>query len=148
MSKMISIGLNFSGVLLPIVDGEDGFQRVPLKPICDVINVDWETQRRKVQVGYLARRLGSCTQLMLGAGQSREMVVIRIDRVESFLSTINPDRVRVNGNVDAADWLEAKHAEWDDVLHAWESGHRAEVQEQMTAKLRRAGLRRGSRHGQ
>ena len=36
MSKMVSIGLNFSGVVLPIVEGKDGLQRVPLKPICDV----------------------------------------------------------------------------------------------------------------
>lgn len=120
MSKMIAIGLNFSGVLLPIVDGEDGFQRVPLKPICDVVGILWERQRIKVQSGYLARRLGICTILMGGAGQDREQVAIRIDRVASFLSTINPDRVRANGNIDSADWLEAKHQEWDDVLHEYE----------------------------
>ena len=68
------------------------------------------------------------------------MVCIRIDRVASFLSTINPDRVRANGNIDSADWLEAKHQEWDDVLHAWESGHRVEVQGKLTAALRRAGV--------
>ena len=62
MSKMISIGLAFGGVVLPIVDGEDGCQRVPLKPICDVIGVLWENQRNKVQGGYLARRYGGwCT---------------------------------------------------------------------------------------
>lgn len=117
MSKMISIGLAFGGVVLPIVDGEDGFQRVPLKPICDVIGVLWENQRNKVQGGYLARRLGVATPLM---GGGVPMVCIRIDRVASFLSTINPDRVRANGNFDAADWLEAKHQEWDNVLHEYE----------------------------
>lgn len=120
MKKVISIGLAFGGALLPIVDGEDGLQRVPLKPICDVLGLKWETQRMKVQGGYLSRRLGICTPLMGGAGQDREMVAIRVDRVASFLSTINPDRVRANGNVDAADWLEAKHQEWDDVLHQYE----------------------------
>ena len=120
MSKMISIGLNFSGVVLPIVEGEDGLQRVPLKPICDVIGVKWDDQRVKVQGGYLARRLGTCTPVIRGAGQDREQVSIRVDRVASFLSTINPDRVRAAGNVDSADWLEAKHQEWDDVLHSYE----------------------------
>lgn len=117
MSKVISIGLAFGGVVLPIVQGEDGFERVPLKPICDVIGVLWENQRNKVQGGYLARRLGVTTPLM---GGGVPMVCIRVDRVASFLSTINPDRVRANGNVDAADWLEAKHQEWDDVLHQYE----------------------------
>lgn len=120
MNKMIPMGLNFSGLLLPLVDGEDGFQRVPLKPICEVVGVRWEDQRTKVQNGYLARRLGTCTPVIRGAGQDREQVVIRVDRVASFLSTINPDRVRAAGNIDSADWLEAKHREWDDVLHEYE----------------------------
>lgn len=120
MSKVISIGLAFGGVVLPIVEGDDGFERVPLKPICEVIGLKWEEQRLKVQKGYLARRLGTCTPVIRGADQDREMVAIRLDRVASFLSTINPDRVRANGNVDAADWLEAKHQEWDDVLHQYE----------------------------
>jgi len=126
MSKVISIGLAFGGVVLPIVDGQDGFQRVPLKPICDVIGVDWETQRKKVQGGYLTKRLGVRTEGVLWAGQMREMVIIRVDRVEAFLNSLNPDLIRVAGNTDSADWLEAKHQEWDDVLHAWENGFRAE----------------------
>lgn len=117
MSKVISIGLTFGGVVLPIVEGEDGFQRVPLKPICDVIGILWENQRAKVQGGYLSRRLGVTTPLM---GGGVPMVCIRVDRVASFLSTINPDRVRANGNEDSADWLEAKHQEWDNVLHQYE----------------------------
>lgn len=140
MSKMVSIGLHFGGVLLPIVECADGFERVPLKPICDEVGVDWETQRKKVQVGYLSRRLGVCTEPVLWAGQTREMVVIRIDRVEAYLNTLNPEQIRSAGNIDSADWLEAKHAEWDNVLHAWESGRRLEVQSKMTAALRRAGV--------
>ena len=120
MNKVISIGLAFGGVVLPIANGEDGYERVPLKPICDVIGLKWEEQRLKVQKSYLARRLGTCTPVIRGADQDREMVSIRVDRVASFLSTINPDRVRAAGNIDSADWLEAKHQEWDDVLHQYE----------------------------
>lgn len=116
----IILNLNFSGVILPVADGEDGYQRVPLKPICDVVSVDWETQRKKVQEGYLARRLGICTQSFLWAGQEREMVAIRVDRVAAFLMSINPDAVRGKGNEAAADWLESKHQEWDDLIHAYE----------------------------
>lgn len=118
--QAISLNLNFSGVVLPVVDCEDGFQRVPLKPIADVIGVDWENQRKKVQVGYLTRRLGIRTDDFLWAGQEREMVAIRVDRVAAFLLSINPDSVRGAGNTDAADWLEAKHREWDDLIHAYE----------------------------
>lgn len=120
MNKVISIGLAFGGVVLPITEGTDGFKRIPLKPICDVISIDWENQRKKVQGGYLARRLGICTEDVLWAGQSREMVMIRVDRVAAYLLSINPDSVRAAGNIDSADWLEAKHQEWDDVLHQYE----------------------------
>jgi len=122
MSKMISMVLNFGGVALPIIDGEDGFQRVPLKPICEVVGVDWSRQHKKIQVPYLARRLGICVEQMFYAGQSREMVLIRLDRVEAFLNSLNPELIRATGNIDSADWLEAKHAEWDDLLHAYELG--------------------------
>lgn len=116
----ITLNLNFSGVVLPIIDGEDSHPRVPLKPICDVIGVQWETQRKKVQDGYLSRRLGICTMEIHWAGQDREMVVLRLDRVASYLMSINPDSVRGAGNESAADYLEAKHQEWDDLLHAYE----------------------------
>ncbi len=140
MSKMISMGLNFGGVLLPLVDGEDGFKRVPLKPICEVVGLSWSDQHKKTQTPYFVRRMGLCVGDIPYAGQTRQMLRIRVDRVQAFLNTINPDSVRAAGNIDSADWLEAKHAEWDDVLHAWESGHRADVQEKMTASLRRAGV--------
>lgn len=122
----ISINLNFSGAVLPVVDHEDGYQRVPLKPICDVIGVDWERQRKKVQTPYLTRRLGTCTQQMYWAGQEREMVVIRFDRVAAYLNTINPESVRGAGNEEAADFLERKHQEWDDLIHAYEL-HRGDL---------------------
>lgn len=119
----ISINLIFAGVILPVTDCEDGNRRVPLKPICDAIGVEWDRQRKKVQDGYLARRLGTCTIQMYWAGQDREVVAIRLDRVASYLMSINPDAVRGAGNESAADYLEAKHQEWDDLIHAYEQQH-------------------------
>lgn len=48
------------------------------------------------------------------------MVLIRVDRVAAYLNTLNPESVRAGGNKVAADWLEAKHKEWDDLIHAYE----------------------------
>lgn len=116
----ISLNLNFSGSLLPIVDGEDGVQRVPLKPICEVIGIAWNNQYKKMQVPYFARRLGVCVDEIMYAGQTRQMLLIRLDRVAAYLNMLNPESVRAGGNEAAADWLEAKHQEWDDLLHAYE----------------------------
>lgn len=54
------------------------------------------------------------------ADQHREMVCIRLDRVAAYLNTINPERVRANGNEDGAAFLEQKQEEWDDLIHAYE----------------------------
>jgi hypothetical protein len=116
----ISLNLNFSGVILPITDCEDGQQRVPLKPIADVIGLSWADQHKKMQVPYFVRRMGICVGDIPYAGQTRSMVLIRLDRVAAYLNTLNPESVRAAGNDAAADYLEAKHQEWDDLLHAYE----------------------------
>lgn len=118
--KPISLNLNFSGVILPITDCEDGYQRVPLKPICEVIGLSWADQHKKMQTPYFVRRMGTCVGDIPYAGQTRQMVLIRLDRVAAYLNTLNPDSVRSAGNEASADFLEAKHQEWDDLIHAYE----------------------------
>lgn len=133
------IEIEFAGVTLPVIADADGRDCIPLKPICDALGVKWEDQRvkfggtcapdnrgagrRKSESAdaYLARRLGICNLRPLYAGQTREMVCIRVDRVIGFLLQINPDKVRAAGNAIAADFLEEKHQEWDGVLHEYES---------------------------
>jgi len=119
VNKRIYINLEFSGALLPVGTNDQGQHIVPLKPICDAIGLDWETQRRKVNGDYLSKRLGTCTGPSPGANM-RQMTLIRMDRVASFLNTINPESVRAQGNEPAADFLEAKHQEWDDLIYAYE----------------------------
>lgn len=118
--KSISLNLNFSGVILPVVDSEDGFQRVPLKPISDVIGLSWADQHKKMQTPYFVQRMGICIGDIPYAGQTRQMVLIRLDRVAAYLNTLNPESVRAAGNEAAADYLEQKHQEWDDLIHAYE----------------------------
>lgn len=69
---------------------------------------------------YYSRRLGICLTSLYFAGQTREMVCIRLDRVTAWLYTINPLRVRAAGNIGAADYLEQKHIEWDNLLNEYE----------------------------
>lgn len=125
MSKtsMIHVELEFSGALLPVETNEQGQHIIPLKPISDVIGLEWEYQRKKVSESYLSKRLGTCTVVFYCAGQKREMVGIRLDRVEAYLNTLNPEMVRGHGNQAAADFLEAKHEEWDNLIDAYERGY-------------------------
>jgi hypothetical protein len=118
--SMIHLNLEFSGALIPVETDETGIRIVPLKPITDAIGLEWERQRKKVSEPYLTKRLGTCTVQVWGADQRREMICIRLDRVAAFLNTVNPENVRGQGNEAAADFLESKHAEWDDLLDAYE----------------------------
>lgn len=116
----ISLNLNFAGAVLPVVDCEDGLARVPFKPIVECLGIEWARQHKKTQVAYFSRRMGFCVVPMYYAGQTREMVLIRLDRVAAYLNTLNPESVRAAGNDEAADFLERKHQEWDDLIHAYE----------------------------
>lgn len=115
------IELEFAGINLPVNKDGEGREIVPVKPISDVFGLEWGRQHKKMQTPYLTRRLGVCIGLMYHAGQLREMVCIRLDRVSTFLNQIEPERVRGGGNETGADFLEAKQEEWDDVIHEYES---------------------------
>lgn len=115
------IELEFAGVNLPIGKDSEGRDIVPAKPISDVFGLSWSDQHKKMQTPYLARRLGVCIGLIPYAGQQREMVCIRLDRVSAYLNQIEPERVRGGGNETGADFLEAKQEEWDDVIHEYET---------------------------
>lgn len=120
--KHIAISIEYAGLMLPVVKNEQNTEIVPFKPLVGVFGLDWMTQYKKIQSPWMTRHLGVCVGLMPYAGEGkREMVCIRLDRVASYLATINPDRVRANGNTDAADFLEAKLTEWADALHDYET---------------------------
>lgn len=139
--KPISLNLNFSGAILPVIECADGHQRVPLKPISDLFGLDWKSQKRKIDASaggqkspesgdpggaspprksYIATLLGVTIEEIFYADQLRQMLCIRLDRVAGFLFTINPEMVRALGNEDGAAFLEQKHQEWLDLIHAYE----------------------------
>lgn len=126
-SQRIHISIAFGDAILPVIECEDGHQRVPLKPISDQIGLDWRTQKRKLLGDdYLIDRLGlimgeASLPRMAELGLKRDRYLVRLDRVTAFLSILSPRMIRSQGNNEAATWLEAKHQEWDDALHAYET---------------------------
>lgn len=148
-NQRIHLSIGFGDTILPIINCDDGHQRVPLKPISDQIGLDWKTQKRKLLGNdYFVERFG----LILGEaripqnedlgetslphtseirqvfipqleeiGLKRDQYLIRVDRVTAFLNSLNPHNIGAKGNEDSAAWLMAKHQEWDDALHAYET---------------------------
>lgn len=141
--------IRFHGITLLVVQA-DGTEYVPVKPISDLLGLDWRNQRTAVQAGdnavlYGARRLispvfnaierGDITPLPPGGTPSegdldtenlsqisdrRADLYIRLDRAQMFLARVNTSRVRSHGNSDAANYLLALQIEWAEVLHAYQ----------------------------
>lgn len=119
-TSRIHLSIAFGDAILPVIACPDGFDRVPLKPIIEQIGVDWRNQRRKfANSDYITKRMG--IKVEGDKTLTQEQICIRFDRVTAFLNTLNPENIRGMGNSEAADWLEAKHQEWDDALHAYET---------------------------
>lgn len=116
--KIISMQVNFAGVMLPVTTNEQGQQMVPLKPITDIVGIQWERQRTKVRDNEpFKSELGACVKTCIAGNQKRKQVCIRLDRVAFFLMAINPRQVRAQGNVSASEFLAQKLTEWSDALH-------------------------------
>lgn len=133
--NQVRINLQFGGALLPVAKNEAGQDMVPLKPISDEIGLDWENQRVRMHTPYFTRRFGICTHEVMGADQTRMMVCIRLDRVVAFLNSLNPNTIRAGGNEAAADYLERKHSEWDDLIHQYEAQNGQLIQQAASAKI-------------
>lgn len=119
--------IRFHGTSILVVSFE-GVEHIALKPICDMIGLDWRTQKRAIQEPYSAEFYGLKRLLppdIAGLGglkpPSEGDLYIRLNRVHFFLAQINPERVRANGNTAAAAWLTALHNEWADALHRYET---------------------------
>lgn len=124
--QRIHISIAFGDAILPVIEFE-GHQRVPLKVISDQIGLDWKSQKRKIiNDEYLKDRFGlilgeASLPQMAQLGLKGDQYLIRLDRVTSFLNILNPQQITSQGNHEAAQWLKAKHTEWDDALHSYET---------------------------
>lgn len=141
----ITMIINYAGLQLPVYKSSIGEDITPLKPIVDLFGLVWRDQRAKIMGNDFYRnhlgiyeqprninqvRLSSpadevnLTSNTISEGDNPTYlpeVFIRIDRIASYFMTINPERVRANGNITGADFLQQKIEEWADALHDYES---------------------------
>lgn len=137
MTKITMI-INYAGLQLPVHKSPTGEDITPLKPIVDLFGLIWQDQRSKIiNSDFYRNHLGifeqARTNIQVGISLPTDdhkvtsnptylpEVFIRVDRVAAYLMTINPERVRSQGNITSADFLEQKITEWSDALHDYES---------------------------
>lgn len=89
--------VEFYGDELTAVLAEDGRVYVPIRPICELIGVDWNGQRRRINrdpvLGEELRTV-DVTSTEGGRVVTRSVICLPLDYTNGFLFGLNADRVR------------------------------------------------------
>lgn len=76
-----------------ILVSNDTEQLVPIKPICEALGIDPESQRKKIKEHYIFKSITVLSTVVAGDGKEREMVCLPIGYALGWLLTINPANV-------------------------------------------------------
>lgn len=89
MQTLIS---KINGVDIVTVD-RDGEIFVPIKPICEAIGIDVESQRDKIQADEILSSTAVFSTAVAADGKDREMYCLPLRYIYGWLFTINPKNV-------------------------------------------------------
>ena len=84
--------INFYGSDLLTVE-RNGTLYVAMKPVCECIGVDWDSQRKKVMGHPLLSSTAVITTVVAQDGKSRKMVMLPINYIQGWLFMIDANRV-------------------------------------------------------
>jgi hypothetical protein len=88
----------FYGDEIIAVRSQDGAIYVPVRPICDLLGVDWSSQRQRISRDpVLAEEIKPCVVVTTTQGQTdqrRELLALPLDYISGFLFGINASRVK------------------------------------------------------
>lgn len=97
MTRELTVPFHAEGIRLIIAD--DGAEYVPLKPICERLELNWEATRRRLSqqdARWHTRTIDAPTYRTVGGniGPEREMTCIPRVRLGGWLYSINPAKVK------------------------------------------------------
>ncbi|WP_148479942.1 phage antirepressor N-terminal domain-containing protein [Parabacteroides johnsonii] len=77
-----------------IVASNDPKKLVPIKPICEALGIDIESQRKKIKEHPILSSTAVLSTVVASDGKAREMYCIPFEFVFGWLFTINPANVK------------------------------------------------------
>ena len=90
--------VQFYGDEIIAIRAQDGAVYVPVRPICDLLGVDWSSQRQRIaRDPVLAEVIKPCVVVTTTQGQPdqrREMLALPLDYISGFLFGINAGRAK------------------------------------------------------
>lgn len=82
-----------------IMAGNDSKKLVPIKPICEALGIDIESQRKKIKEHPILSSTAVLSTVVASDGKAREMYCIPFEFVFGWLFTINPANVKEKSRV-------------------------------------------------
>ena len=83
--------INFNNQQLLTVE-KDGIKYVAVKPICENLGLDWDSQRTKIKNNHILNE-GAVIITFPSEGGPQQTTCLPIDMINGWLFTINPNRV-------------------------------------------------------
>ena len=77
-----------------IVAGNDSQKLVPIKPICEALGIDFDSQRKKLKEDEDLNSTTVLSTVVAADGKDREMLCLPLEFIFGWLFTINPKNVK------------------------------------------------------
>lgn len=115
----------FHGLLLPVVLHQSE-EYIPVKPVVDLLGIDWRNIKKSLSGGYKQVFFGFCTLKVplphgLGGDITPQIPCIYLAKMHFWLAQVNPEKVQAQGNQDSARLIRELHEEWAQALHDYET---------------------------
>lgn len=94
MTAAIQRSVDFHGDGLVVVQ-QDGTDYTPVKPLCDILGIDWEAQRRRIQADDVLADVAEITTVYLnGDARSYPLLCLPLDYLHGWLFGVNGNLIR------------------------------------------------------
>lgn len=103
------------GIEIAAVKNEEGHIYVPVKPICNILGIDFSAQRIKIYEDKSFKSTVAIIATVGADGKNREMVCLPVKHICGWLYTINPGKVAP----EAEEKILAYREEVNDILTAY-----------------------------
>ena len=77
-----------------IIAGNDSQKLVPIKPICEALGIDFDSQRKKLKEDEDLNSTTVLSTVVAADGKDREMLCLPLEFIFGWLFTINPKNVK------------------------------------------------------
>ena len=115
--------IRFHGLTLLVVEHE-GVEYVPLKPLSGIAGIDWRSAKRVMKHPDNVMLYGPKWFGPFGHEVNHDAIKtpsdvlhIRMDRAQIYLSRISTTRMKAHGNIDAAEVLLRRQIDFADAVH-------------------------------